>query len=167
MDEKRIEKEMRELELKIHYHFNDISWLAKAMGSKKIEVPGQGKSGSEYSNEGLATVGDTMLKTVIADYLYRIKSVRTKGGITTAKSDLENNTTMHRLMLGEGLISYSYNDLHFYKDSNIPDHEKVVCKEHDPYVEAIVGAVYYDSNYDTTKRWILKWLLPLLERYKI
>ena len=69
-------------------------------------------------------------------------------------------------MLGEGLIAYSYNDLHFYKDPNIPDHEKVVCKEHDPYVEAIVGAVYYDSNYDTTRRWILKWLLPLLEHYK-
>ena len=127
--------------------------------------PTVARPSSEYSNEGLATVGDAMLKSVIVDYLYRTKNVKTKGGITTAKSDLENNATMHRLMLGEGLISYSYNDLHFYKDSNIPDHEKVVCKEHDPYVEAIVGAVYYDSNYDTTKRWILKWLLPLLERY--
>lgn len=166
MDDKRKEKEMRELELKIHYHFNNISWLAEAMGSIKIEVSGQGKNGSEYSNERLATVGDAMLKSVIVDYLYRTKSIRTKGEITTAKSDLENNTTMHRLMLGEGLISYSYNDLHFYKDPNIPDHEKVVCKEHDPYVEAIVGAVYCDSNYDTTKRWILKWLLPLLERYR-
>lgn len=107
-----------------------------------------------------------MLKSVIADHLYRTKNIRTKGEITTAKSDLENNTTIHGVMLGEGLISYSYNDLHFYKDPNIPDHEKVVCKEHDSYVEAIVGAVYYDSNYDPTRRWILKWLLPLLEKYK-
>ena len=128
MDEKRIEKEMRELELKIHYHFNDISWLAEAMGSIKIEVPGQGKNGSEYSNEGLATVGDAMLKSVIADYLYRTKNIRTKGGITTAKSDLENNTTMHRLMLGEGLISYSYNDLHFYKDPNFLTMKKLCAK---------------------------------------
>lgn len=65
---------------------------------------------------------------------------------------------MHQMMLQEGLIDYSY------KDSNIPDHEKVVCKEHNPYVEAIIGAVYYDSNYDTTRRWILKWLLPTLEK---
>ena len=166
MEKKRIEKEMRELELKIHYHFNDISWLSKAMGSIKIEVEGQGKNGSEYANEGLATVGDTVLKSVIADKLFRVDNIRTKGGITTAKSDLENNATMHRIMLGEGFIDYSYNDLHFYKDDNIPDHEKDVCKEHDPYLEAIVGAVYYDSNYDTTKRWIVKWLLPLLEKYK-
>ena len=116
MDKKRIEKEMRELELKTLYHFNDISWLAKAMGSIKIDVPGQGKNGSEYSNEGLATVGDTMLKSVIADYLYRTKNIRTKGEITTTKSYLENNSTMHKIMLGEGLIAYSYNDLHFYKE---------------------------------------------------
>lgn len=166
MDKKRIESEMRELEIKIHYHFNDISWLAKAMGSIKIEVPGLGKNGSEYSNEGLATVGDTILKSVIADKFYR-EGIRTKGEITSRKSDIENNSTMHKIMIGEGLINYSYNNLHFYKDPNIPDHEKVVCKEHDPYVEAIVGAVYYDSeNYDTTKRWILKWLWPLLEQYK-
>ncbi len=107
-----------------------------------------------------------MLKSIIADKLFRTDGIRTKGGITAAKSDLENNSTTHKMMLSEGLINYSYNDLHFYKDVNIPDHEKVVCKEHDPYVEAIVGAVYYDSNYDTTRRWILKWLLPLLEKYK-
>lgn len=38
-----------------------------------------------------------------------------------------------------------------------------LCKEHDPYVEAIVGAVYYDSNYDTTRRWILRYLHILLQ----
>jgi len=153
---------MRQLELKLHYHFNNINYLAQAMGSRKI---GQGKNGSEYANEALATVGDTMLKSVIADKLFRTDKIRTKGGITEAKSDLENNATIHRMMLGENLIDYSYNDLHFYKDANIPDHEKVVFKEHDPYIEAIVGAIYYDSNYDITRRWILKWLLPLLGKY--
>ena len=166
MNKKRIKNEMKELQVKIHYTFNKISWLAKAMGSIKIEAQGQGKNGSEYSNEGLATVGDTILKFVIADKLYRENKSITKGEITTTKSDLENNSTMHKLMLGEGLIDYSYNDLHFYKYSNVPDHEKVVCKEHDPYLEAIVGAVFYDSNYKTTKRWIYKWLLPLLDKYK-
>lgn len=86
--------------------------------------------------------------------------------VLTEKISPDNVAEMHRIMLCEGLIDYSYNELHFYKDPNILEHEKVVCKEHDPYVEAIVGAVYYDSNYDTTRRWILKWLLPLLEKYK-
>ena len=166
MDKKRIESKMRELAQIIHYPSTNISWLAKAMGSIKIDISCQGKNGSEYSNEGLATVGDTVLKSVIADKLYRVDGIRTKGAITEIKSSLENNATMHKIMIGEGLINYSYNDLHFYSDDNIPGHEKVVCKEHDPYIEAIVGASLYDSNYDTTRRWILKWLLPLLEKYR-
>lgn len=167
MDKERIEKEMHKLEEKIKYHFNDISWLVKAMRSIKIEVEGQGKNGSEYENEGLATVGDAVLKLAIVDYLYETKKIRTKGEITIAKSGLENNDIMYKMMVGEGLIDYSYNDLHFYKDPDIPDHEKVVCKKHDPYVEAIVAAVYYDSNnYEITRSWICRWLLPLLNKYK-
>lgn len=166
MQKTRIDAEMRELELKIHYHFNDIDWLSKAMKSVLIDLPGEGKNHKEYSNEGLTEVGDTILKSVIADKLYR-EGLKTKGKITAKKSDIENNASMHKMMIEEGLIDYSYNELHFYNDSNIPDHEKVVCKEHDPYVEAIIGAVFYDSNYDTTKRWILKWLLPTLNKYSL
>lgn len=69
MDNKRIEREMRQLELLIHYHFNQISWLAKAMRCVKIEVDGEGKNHDEYTNEGLATVGDTMLKSMISDII--------------------------------------------------------------------------------------------------
>lgn len=165
LKKERIEHEMRKLEIKIHHRFNDISWLAKAMGSIKIAVPNQGENGSEYANESLATVGDTILKFVIADKLYFKDGVRTKGEITSQKSAIENNDSMHKMMLNEGLIDYSYNNFHFCKDPDIPDHEKVVCNKHDPYIEAIIAAVYYDSNFETTKKWILKWLLPVLIKY--
>lgn len=101
-------QKMRELEIKIHYHFNDIAWLSKAMRSEKIEVSGEGKNHSEYTNDGLATIGDTVLKSVIADYLYR-KGITTKGEITQIKSKLENNEVMHNIMLKCGLIGYAYN----------------------------------------------------------
>lgn len=137
------------------------------MGSIKIELSGQGKNASEYANEGLATVGDAILKAVIADNLYR-RNIKTKGEITVTKSALENNSAMHKIMFGEGLIVYAYNGSHFYKDPNIPKHEQVRCsKKHNPYVEAIVAAVYYDSNnYEITRSWICRWLLPLLNKYK-
>lgn len=113
MNKKRIEKEMHVLESKIHYNFNDISWLSKAMGSVKINIEGQGKNSSEYANEGLATIGDAIFKLIIADKLFVMDNIQTKGGITDAKRDIEKNTTMHKIMLDEGLINYSYNDLHF------------------------------------------------------
>lgn len=166
MEQERVKNEMHELEEKIKYDFTDISWLSKAMGSIKIEVPNQGKNASEYGNEALATVGDSLLKFVLADYLYGTENITTKGELTSTKSKLENNTIMHNIMLEENLIAYAYNSLHFYKDKDIPEHEKVVCNEHEPYIEAIVAAVYYDSDYETTKDWIIKWLLPLLKKYQ-
>ena len=41
MDKVVVYQKMRELEVKIHYHFNDIAWLSKAMRSEKIEVFGK------------------------------------------------------------------------------------------------------------------------------
>lgn len=164
MDKKRIEKEMRQFELLLHYHFNQISWLSKAMQSIKIDIIGEGKNHDEYTNEALATVGDTILKSIIADKLYK-EGYQTKGAITDAKKDIENNATMHKLMLGEDWIRYSYNDEYFAMD-NPPQHKKVVSGKHDPYIEAIVAAIYYDSgSYDTTKRWVLNFLIPMLQRY--
>ena len=76
MDKVIIYAKMRELEVKIHYHFNDIAWLSKAMRSEKIEIDGEGKNHSEYTNDGLATVGDTMLKSVIRLYVKRAGSMK-------------------------------------------------------------------------------------------
>lgn len=146
MKYERIEKEMHKLEEKINYVFNNISWLSKAMGAIKNEVPNQGKNASEYANEALATVGDALLKFVLTDCIYSKNENITKGEITRTKINLEKNAIMHELMLKENWIAYSYNDLYFYKDENIPDNEKVVCKKHDPYVEAIIAAIYYDSD---------------------
>lgn len=166
MINEEIETKMREFAEVLKYKFNDISWLKKAMGSIKIKIEGQGKNGSEYANEGLATVGDALLKFIIVDKLFKEDNIETKGKITEIKSYLENNLTMQNLMKSEGLINYAYNNLHFYNDKDIPEHEKVVARKHDIYVEAIVGAIFYDSDYDTARKWILERMLPLLEKYK-
>lgn len=73
---------------------------------------------------------------------------------------------MHNITDDEKLIDYAFNRKHFYKDKEIPDNEKVVNNKHDQYIEAIVAAIYYDSNYDTVKEWISEWLFPLLNKYK-
>ena len=161
-----IEKNMRELEKKIKYHFKDISLLARAMGAIKIEIPDQGKNNKEYANSGLATLGDAILKAVLTDILYRSYGIQTKGQLTAKKSELEENSVLHKIMNCEKLIDYAFNEKYFYKDEEIPDNEKVVNNEHDQYIEAIVAAIYYDSNYDTVKEWISKWLFPLLNKYK-
>lgn len=161
-----IEKNMQELEKKIEYYFNDISLLARAMGAIKIEISDQDKNNKEYANSGLATLGDAILKAVLTDILYRSYGIQTKGQLTAKKSELEKSSVLHKIMNCEKLIDYAFNEKHFYKDEEIPDNEKVVNNEHDQYIEAIIAAIYYDSNYDKVKEWISKWLFPLLVKYK-
>ena len=94
MDQTRIEKEMRELEGLIEFKFKDILWLSKAMYAKRIVVPGEGKNHREYANDSLATVGDTLLKFVLADKLYQ-EGKHIRGVITSEKSDTENKVVLN------------------------------------------------------------------------
>lgn len=160
MDKKRIEMEMKELEIILNYRFDNINLLSNAMCSSKINI----QYPKEYFNEGLATVGDAILKLVLAVNLYD-NGITSKGQITIEKSKLENNRTLYDIAKDLQIINYAYNENYFYKD-NPPDHEKVSNSLHSPYIEAIICAIYYDSNFETCKKWILTWLLPLLKDNK-
>lgn len=164
MDREKVRKKMVEMQEKIGYQFSDINLLSDAMKSERIKDHDAGKNHKEYTNEGLATVGDAVLKAVIADFLYSGGTTR-KGEITTKKSELENNQSFRKIMTDKKLIEYAYNN-EYFQSENPPKHKQVVNKKHDPYIEAIVGAVYYDSGFDRTKEWIIEWLLPLLEKIK-
>lgn len=150
---------MLELERIINYRFNDINLLEHAMNSTAL-------GNDNHVNDALATVGDAILKSMIADYLYKNVS-QTKGDITQLKSNLENNSTLHNVEMNTGIINYAHNEKHFYGDVNTPDNERVVCREHDSYLEAIVGAIYYDSSYNSAKKWFGDYLRNELDRYKV
>ena len=168
MDWSRIETEMHELEKKLEYKFNNIILLAEAMKSQKLEkLPEDGNNQKEYSNESLAFLGDTIIKFLIAKFLYEDKAGenKRKGKMTEQKALLENNKIFHSIMTEEKLILYSYHDKHFNMD-NPPDHEKVVSKKHDPYIEAIAAAIYMDGGWDAVTTWFKAWLLPQLEKHK-
>ena len=101
MDQSRIEKEMHELETKLGYTFNDISLLAEAMKSQKLEkLPNDRDNQKEYSNEALAFLGDTIIKFLIANQLYENENGNNnrKGHMTIKKSELESNCIFHKIM---------------------------------------------------------------------
>ena len=149
MELSRIKTEMHKLEKKLGYTFNNILLLADAMKSQKLgKLPEDGDNQNEYSNESLAFLGDTIIKFLIAEFLYKDETGedKRKGKMTELRARLENNKIFHRIMTEEKLILYSYHDKHFNMD-NPPDHEKVVAKEHDPYIEAITAAIRMDGGW--------------------
>ena len=165
MDKKRIEEKMDEFQSIIQYRFSSVVLLEQAMSAIRIKPQNRSKKCLEYTNSGLATVGDALLSAVLSDY-YFSKGISAKGDITDNKSVLENNETLHSIVMSEGWINYAYNGNGFYGDQDLKEHLKVQATKHDSYVEAIIGAIYYDSNFDIMKKWVIDFLLPLLEKYK-
>ena len=166
MEELIIKEEMKKFQSELGYEFKDINWLTAAMKSVKISIDGEGANHKEYTNEALATVGDTLIKSILSIELYnsyKEDGQITKGKITKEKEKLEKNETMKNLVINEGWINYAYNEYYFHKDNPL-QHLKVCSKKHSPYVEAIAAAIYFDSNLETLQDWVIHTLKPLLEK---
>ena len=158
MEQKTIEEQMHKLEKILSFTFKNINHLSQAMCAIK-------KDKNNLANESLALVGDTLLKFVLADFLYSKKPDSTKGEITKAKACAEKNETLNDIEKENQILDYAYNEKYFHNDPNIPDHERVSDKEHSPYLEAIIGAIYYDSGYTKAKKWIKTWLIPNIKEH--
>ena len=85
--------------------------------------------------------------------------------LTEKKKELENNKVLYKIVTNEEIINFAFNDKHFYSKEN-PQHEKVASSKHDSYLEAIIGAIFYDGGFEKTKIWFENWLYPILEKYK-
>lgn len=160
MESRRINDRMKELATRICYEPGNLDHLKKAMCVDPLN--NGNRSNKEYVNGALATLGDTVLKTVIADRLYHEGKDREE--ITEEKILLENNKTLHRVKTELGIFHYAYNSNYFYDDS--PEENRIPNSSHDMYIEAIVGAIYLDRGFKYCKDWIDSFLLPLMEKHK-
>lgn len=157
MDQERIYKEMHELEGIIGYTFNNIQHLADAMNATKLKNDNAGRNNDEHYNHALATVGDALLKSIIAEYFFQ--NGNNRGEISTKKSQLENNDKLFQIANDTRIVDYAYHETHFLKD-NPPQNQKVSNSKHNQYIEAIIAAILHDSNYEELSRWVYSWLLP-------
>ena len=159
IDQTKINEKMHKLETVIGYSFSDISHLAEAMKAIREDKETGNK---EYTNEALACFGDTIIKCLIAQHLYKLG--KKKGEITTEKAKLETNKVFNSVAKKFNIPDYAYHEKHFAKDA--PGYEKVCSKGHDPYIEAIAAAIYLDGGWEKAGKWFEKWLLPKLEESK-
>lgn len=159
---------MYELEKSLNHKFNDIANLANAMCAKKLNRDGSGGNSKDYYNSSLATVGDAMLKSILSETLF--KQGLYKGDITKIKEKMENNKCLFQLSNKYNLKNYAFNEHGFYLDLN--SNERLPHSAHDQYLEAIIGAVYFDSNYESCRSWVTKELFTgdkinkLIEDYR-
>lgn len=103
------------------------------------------------NNERLEFLGDAILGSVIADYLFKKYPYQSEGYLTEMRSRLVRRETLNNVALRMGLqkiVQYNQND-------------KGLSRSHifGNALEALIGAVYLDKGFHKTKSFILNQML--------
>lgn len=153
MEKDFIIRKMKKLAQSISYNQTDISYLKKAMYRQLIHNDSDdGKNRKNYTNDSIATLGDAILKFILTEYWFNKDF--DKFQITKKKEVLEKNETLFKLCDDNGIFEYAYNDDNFFNDA--PQDNKVPHSKHDPYIEAIIGAIYLDRGINYCRQWIIE-----------
>ena len=106
--------------------------------------------GNYINNERLEFLGDAILGSVIADFLYNRFPQEDEGFLTKTRSKLVNRSFLTNLTYEMGL--------NVFIDSNTT---KNIDKSHiyGDALEALIGAIYLDKDYQTAKYFITKRIL--------
>ena len=137
-------KNLLDLEHKLNYYFNDRNLLKNALLHKSL-----GNERKEYknqNNERLELLGDAVLDLIVAEYLYKNYKNASEGTIAKLKAMIVSEPILAKisrqigvgkfLMLSRGeVVSGGRNRESILADS----------------FEAILGAVYIDSNLDEAR----------------
>jgi len=143
---------LKRLSNKIGYTFNNIDLLLQALTHR---------SAKGTHNERLEFLGDSILGYVIAEVLFQKFPTHDEGDLTRMRSTLVRGITLaeigrgfdlgEHLILGPGELKSGGHR----RDSILED-----------AVEAIIGAVYLDSDNDTAKALVLNWFADRLDKIK-
>jgi ribonuclease III len=108
-----------------------------------------GSSGSMPNNERLEYLGDAVLGTIVAEYLFNKYPNFDEGFLTKMRSKIVKRNSLNKIgdKMGLDVILQEYNSTRLSRSmlGNA--------------VEALVGAVYLESGYDQTRRYVVKKLL--------
>lgn len=136
------------LESRIHYSFKNRTLLNEALTHKSFCVDA---NRNKPYNERLEFLGDSILNFVIAEDLYKKFPNDDEGFLSKKRASLVNQGTLNQLGLNCGLA----------EEIILGPGEKKQNSHLKPRVlascfEAIIGAIYFDSNFETAMAFILR-----------
>lgn len=141
-----IDDSLLRLQASLDYRFNNITLLEQALTHRSCR-PGD----PDGNNERLEFLGDAVLQIVVSDYLYHQYPKLGEGRLTKIRAYLVSQPTLagHARKLGlEKYMKVGRNEA----IRRAYELDSLLC---DVY-EAVIGAVYLDSDLDTVKPIILE-----------
>ncbi len=153
MDEGR---KLQELQEKIGYIFNDEKLIRKALIHRSF-----GNENWEFkniNNEKLELLGDAVLDLIVTEYLYKNFEIATEGELAKLKSMIVSEPVLasisSEIQLGKYLMLSKGEEL-----TGGRDRESILGD----VFEAVLGAIYLDSDLATARKVALKYLVYKIE----
>ncbi|MBN2638086.1 MAG: ribonuclease III [Bacteroidales bacterium] len=110
------------------------------------------KNGQRINNERLEYLGDSILNTVVSDYLYRRFPTKDEGFLTEMRSKIVSRSSLNKLAQKIGLdqfINTSASDMQMMKSAG------------GNAFEAFIGAIYLDNGYRKTRKILISHILRM------
>jgi len=104
------------------------------------------REGADENNERLEFLGDAVLSSIVAHYLFMRYPYKDEGFLTEMRSKMVNRNQLNEIALKIGLKKIT-----FY---NRFDNSLKISQIFGNTLEAIVGAVYLDKGYKKTRKWV-------------
>ena len=120
--------------------------LAFVHRSASLKLP----DGSTINNERLEFLGDAILDSIVAEYLYRNFPDKPEGFLTQTRSKIVNGESLAHLTSTLGLDKFIVSHAtHFDTNKNILG----------DVFEAMIGALYLDKGYKSVRKFVVKRLI--------
>jgi len=105
------------------------------------------KMGNVVNNERLEYLGDAILGTIVAEYLYNRFPFKDEGFLTQLRSRVVNRSFLTQLAFKMGLNRYVVSNASSVSDSS---------HLYGDLLEALIGAIYLDCGYAVTKDFVIR-----------
>lgn len=144
------ERNIQTLQDDLGHHFKDENLLRQALIHSSFAKEQRDVGEVCVEQDALATVGDAVLKAILTDRLY--SDAKEKGTITNNRIELEKNEYLAKISQDFGIGPLIEGGHGATTVDKIDESPNVLART----FEAIVGAVFLDSDYETTRDVVLK-----------
>ena len=123
----------------------DVSLYKTALSHRSV------REGADENNERLEFLGDAVLSSIIAHYLFKKYPYKGEGFLTEMRSKMVNRQKLNEIALKMGLKKIT-----FY---NKFDNALKISQIFGNTLEALIGAVFLDKGYKKTQRWVEEYII--------
>ena len=140
-----MEKNLEEFQEKIGYKFRNIELLKNALTHTSYAYEHKVKS-----NERLEYLGDSILEFVSSEYLFLNYNSLSEGEMTKVRAFAVCEDSLHKIALEHNFSDFLYLGR---SEQTAKNNKKAILADS---VEAIIAAIYLDSNIEEAKEFILR-----------